>query len=547
VTGGALILAVAILAGAPAPDEPVCTSVLSPQLAPGRWGVVRLRIINNSGRPGSPELLQESQSGKARQSLAVGSVLGAGQQREYLLPFRPLTADIPLVVRVNETDIAFPDAVRRPEQPAVVVVGPPGAAAPPLPVAARGRVLTHELPEWAAAYEGVDILVLGADAAGTGGARLSPAQRKALGVWFRAGGRAVVDSPRTLLAYSGVLAAAPAEALPEAKEAWIRLLGGDGSQVLLWEGEKPLIALFRAGFGRGLYVDRGAGGWSPEWVAAAKQGYARLAGGGDARCAPLAEPGLYHLAGEHRDFPRLESSLIGAGAALRWALGAALLVAGVGALAWRRSRPARLAAAAAGAALLAALALALLVPVPAVRALSVRVEEFSPDGKGVRAREYLYLEAASGSPSGLEILAAPGVLPSPVLYAPEEAARVSYSMVEEPRGVFHLTRFSFRERSLFLGAGPLPGRRLVTAPPDARPATREALADCLAGRGERCRPQAEFLAKYLHAALLSGAAEGARVCRLPDDDGGPAMTALPARRVRSVRLGRLGIFYGEER
>jgi hypothetical protein len=556
------MILIALLAGAPAPPKPECEPVLVEKIAPGRWATVRVKVNNSSGDTGKVYLRQTV--GGRDQQTAAGE-LGAGQQGEYLLPFRPLSPNAQLrvvVVRQKKDGSKAEDRTgfgrtSRFAGGAVVVVAPPGGPTLPLPAAGARTVPARSLPDYPAGYDGVGLLVLGRFPRGAaGGFKLGQEQQKALATWFRAGGKMVVESGPMLLAASKLLRSKPILAGEIAgRDDWLRLLGAEERDVLLWEGDRPLVARFGMGFGRGLYVDRPAGEWSARWVEAAKSAYAELVAEPSYPCVPLTARRLYNQPGSSGDFPTLEKSLVGAGAALRWAVGGLLAVGAAAVLFWRRKGRGRLAAAASLAAAAFAVVVVLAARPPDLLVLSFRVDEFSADGLGVRAREFLYVERTGGG-AVFDVTAPARVLPGPVLFEEAEAGRVSFTLRGDGEG-WRLAKFSSTERSVFMGAGPLYG----AAEPDRSGASVDgpgaaaeaAVAGCLAGEGHRLRPQAEFLAAALLgegrlgralASSRAGDGSGVKVRRLPDADPGPAL-AVEGVPHRTVRLGRLGIFYGE--
>jgi hypothetical protein len=373
-------------------------------------------------------------------------------------------------------------------------------------------------------------------------------QKKALATWFLAGGRVVVESRETLLAAAGILRKreGPSGELKSRAE-WLKFLGGREADVLLWEGDRPLVARFRTGFGRGLYVDHPAGEWNSQWVEAAKAAYGGMISDPAVPCIPLTARRLYNDPRTARDFPTLEGSLVGAGAALRWAVGCLLAVGAAAVLFWRRRAGGRAAAASSLAAAAFAGLVLLAARPPEMLTLSVRVDEFSADGLGVRSREFLYVENP-GRGAGFTVSAPSWVLPAPVLFEEAEAGRLSFTLRRDGER-WLLADVSSAEKSMFLGAGPLfaalrtEGSGVVLDGPGA--AAERAIANCLAERGDRLRPQAEFVAGALLSGALPGKGTGRfRVRRLPDADSGPVLR-VEGKRHRSVRLGRVGIFYGE--
>jgi hypothetical protein len=399
-----------------------------------------------------------------------------------------------------------------------------------------------------AAYEGLDVLVIGE----LDGAELTAGQRQALSAWFRGGGKVLIASAAARGALAGVFFGGSAAGQGAARwEQWKKLAGAADDDVAAWAGEgaerQPLVVRFRTGFGRGAYL------WPASWTAeeggAAWSAYHRLVESPrPAPLVPAVDGALYE------NFPALRPGLFGADAAVRWALGVALALSAAGAICWRRSHPWRLAAAAAAAALAAAVLVACLARVPEGRALSVRIDEFSSDGAGVRARELVYLERASPDWQA-EVQAARGVLPSAVLAKWEEAGDFASTLALPAPGTGDGPRLSGLALGpgggLFVGAGPLP----TAATPGERPADARALgglrreaciaavADCLSAANGRCRAQAEKLAGWVWQDLESrgslGGTVAVYVCRLPEE----APVLLPAGRVQAERLGRLGIFF----
>jgi hypothetical protein len=544
-TSAQVLLALLLLAAEPAapsaPPSPASfRSVLGPGLRPGAWGLVRVEMANGSSRPCALGLEQEVR-GVAHAVRAAGEV-APGEKRSELLPFRPMPGAS-----------ARADLVGREDARLVAVVGQLH-----LPAAAPGgfgfgQLDAAELPEYAAAYEGLNLLVLGE----FDGSALTGAQRQALAAWLRAGGRVFVASARTRAELAGVLfGCAPPEKDADRWESWAKPLAGNAPQVASWTerggSREPLVVRFRTGFGRGaMYWPAGAA-LSEEAVRAVW---------------PMIEaPPQDPLVGPvdrrlYADFPPMSRSLGGAPAALRWALGAALLMAAAGAVCWRRAHPWRFAAAAAAAALAAAALAAVLARPGQGRALAVRIDEFSADNSGVRARELLYLERVGRSWSA-EVEAARGALPAPVLYRWEEggefASRLELPAPGSPGGP-RLTGLELRSGgldALFVGAGPLPGTDLAgwTLARAGRSrylgglkraAMVAAIADCLAPASSRWRAQAEALAEWVLGDLesrgLVGGKHSVTVRRLPDEP--PALRA--AGRVECERLGRLGIFLAD--
>ena len=550
---GFIAALLALAAPAPAPREPECSPVFAARLKAGCWGLVRVEVANSSGARVRAVLGQGGEG--AKREVIAGAASDRRRLGPYLVPFRPLSEDGPLWVRVGESSTVFPGRVAAANAPLVVEVAPAGAPDLPLPVDLKGRVRVEQLPEWGAAYEGVDLLIIH----DLGGCGLKAAQRKALFEWYRAGGRVVITSEKALLAAADIFLNRPAAKPPKNKAEWRELVGGVGADDDVWRNGRPVLVGFGAGFGRGLLaLPDGQGG--ADWVEAAGRSYRdRLP-----PVAPLVRARLYHDPREARDFPTLEGAMVGSGAALRWALAAALFLAAAGAFFWRRSRPARLALAVAVAAAVAAVGVGFLARRD-FRTLSVRIEEFSADGAGVRTREYLYVEK-TGGPARAEVRAAPGVLPSPILFRASEADGISCRMELAPKeegGGFRLLDLSFGEGSLFLGAGPLPGAAAMKKPPPGATYLQDisapmkadeavrAIADCLADPGSRLRAQAEFLARAIWEELfwrnevifVGAVPRHFTVCRLPEEKPEPAMRV--EGRVEPVRLGRLGIFYGE--
>jgi hypothetical protein len=558
----AIWLAAAMLAAAapaPAPPQPECRPLTGPSLRAGCWGLVRVKVINNSGGPARVLLLQRN--GDFAQSTVAAAELAAGQQGEYLVHFRPLSSRIPLSVEFDPLDpkaetqpIAFGEDAGPPgTAPRVLPAGVPrvvvvrsgeGAPLRGVPRADQGRMHPDHLPKLVAVYEGMDLLVISELPAGG----LTPAQRTALADWFRAGGRAVVTSRKVLLSLSDELLGKLNAEEPESEAGWRELLGSGSAAHEVWESGRPVVAEFRRGFGRGLLV-LPAKGAARDWSEAV------WAIGSD-RPAPVAPLVAARLYNRGDDIPGLGDALVGASSALRWGLIVAVAILAAGLLFWRRGKPRRFPLAVAGAGLGAALAVLLLDPAPDLRALRLQVEEHSADGAGVRAREYLYLEKVDshGTPRA-EIRAASGVLPSPILYAAEEAREISSRTsprsagAKDPRRL----RLAFSGPSMFVGAGPLPGATPLASPPAG--ATRmkridglgeqdavAAIADCLADRGAPRRPQAEFLARYLWDEVAARTGEGrVTVCRLPATE--PALVAEGGN-CRTAGLERLGIFFG---
>jgi len=556
VSGGIGLLTAVVLLGAAAPPQPVCEPVLGPGLKAGAWGVLRVELINTWRSPGRATVMQRG--GANARAVLTASELKPGQHGEFFIPFRALDPRAPLYAGIESEALKpgsdwgaprFDDAVLAAGEPLVVEVRASAGPQLLLPVRMQhGRVHPDRLPDWSAAYEGVDILVFSEVPSGG----LAPSKLRALRAWYRSGGTVVVRSTGALLDLSSALLGQPT-ADPKSRAEWAGLLGGE-SRVARWRDGRPQLASFGAGFGRGVLALPGAKGGSPRWVGLAQEAYGRR----PAAIAPAVRRDLYH---RRESFPRLSGSLVGAGRALRRSLIALLLLAALGGLLWRRRRPAIFAAAVALSALAAILVVLWALPQPRVRAMSLRVDEFSPDGMGVRAREYLYLEKAEGNPD-VDVLAGPGVLPSPILYAEGEAAALSFRM--EPRRTgggsgFLLADLAFREESLFLGAGPLPdarvlkpgelpqGSRLVRVDHLSKDRAISAMADCMASPGGRLRPQAEFLAEALWSerqfqrALEPGAPQRIAVCRLPavapqlEPDGSEVVV---------TSLKRVGIFYG---
>jgi hypothetical protein len=565
-SGGIGLLTAVLLIGAAAPPEPSCEPVMGPGLKAGSWGVVQVKLINTWRAKGRTVLMQRGE--RSLQAVTASPVLRPDQQGEYFLPFRPLDAGMPLQLGVGDKALkagvdwsasSFPNLVLPEGEPLILEVRASAGSELRLPVPMQqGRIHPDRLPEWPAAYEGVDVLVL-SELASQG---ISASRRKALHDWFRAGGTVVVTSESALLKLSDVLLDRRGAGLPSSEAGWRELLGESAGESI-WKNGRPLLAGFRTGFGRGLLVLPDGDGSRPEWVAAAQEAYRAR----PASIAPLIRRGLYNREGE--DFPRLEEALVGAGRALRRALFVLLVLVAAGAALWRRGRRARLAVALAVLALVCAVGLGTLFGSPRMRGLSVRIDEYSSDGAGARSRQYLYLEKVGASAgANIDVLCAPGVLPSAVLYAGGEASDISYRLearAESDDAGFRLADFSFGEASIFLGAGPLPGAELLRAPPPgSRPvriddlSKRRAIAeiaDCLSDARGRCRAQAEFLAatiweeRHLQDALssLEGKGEGkvtVTVCRLPADE---AALRPESDAVTVMALHRLGIFYGAEK
>jgi hypothetical protein len=541
---GLSILVAVLVAGAPAPPEPECEPLPAPKLRAGCWGLVRLKLTNSSSRAGRAELYQRygpADDPSATQSARVGSDLAPGRQGEYFLPFRPLSSIPQLGVDLAGKDTYFDGKVVPADVPVVVEVRASAGALLKLPVQVeQGRVRPDQLPEWPAGYEGVDLLVI-ADAPPAG------RRRAALAEWFRAGGRALVTSEAVLLDLGLELLGSGRPGKPASEAEWRRLLGSARAEGEVWKDGRPVIAGFGRGFGRGLLVVPGTAADS-DWSAAAQALYRSR----PPQVAPLVRERLYHHRSSREDLPGLAGAMVGAGRALRWSLGAVLVLAAATALFWRPGRRGRFLLGAGAGAVAAALAVGLVAGAPQMRGLSLRVEEFSPDGAGVRAREYLYLEKI-GTGAAAEIRSPRDVLPSPILYSESEATELSYRLERLPTeagGGFRLAELSFGGPSLFLGAGPLAGAAPQGPPPAARSldgldedGAVSIIADCLAPAGSRCRAQAEFLARALWSELRGGAAGWKiSVCRLPlpVDDAGPA---LRAGGVDVERLGRLGVFY----
>jgi hypothetical protein len=538
----------------PAPDQPSCDPVLGPRLKAGCWGPVFLRLSNSSARQLRPVVTQYC--AEAGQSFDAGRDLAAASQGEFVLLVRPSRADAVLSAEMGEARTSFPDRVAGEGVPLVINVSPNPGPRLPLPVDLQGHVVPGRLPAVAAAYEGVDLLVIGHLPEGS----LAPAQARALGEWFRAGGRVAVTSETALAVAAPILmpgAGTGPTKLPATRADWMLLLGSGGPRVR-WEGERPVLAEFSLGFGRGLLVLPQADGSMPEWSTAAADTWS----GHRARIAPLTRGRLYVAADGMTEFPPLRRSMPQAGAALRWSLAALLVMVAAAVMFGRREVRWRLpVAVAAGALASLALVWALARPVP-VMTLSVRMDEFSPDGQGVRSREYLYLEK-TGMGGEVAVLADAGVLPSPVLYRAEEAAELAfaaYGLGEAGVSRVCLRQVEFAGPSLFVGAGPLPGAPALSAPPAGatsvcsiegldRVQAAAAISDCMSDRSGRNRAQAEFLAECLLPEIMSQrAALGAgplTVCRLPETPGTEVMTTRQGAPV--ARLGRLGIFYGADR
>ncbi len=555
-TGGLGLLTAVVLLGAAAPPRPVCEPVLGPGIKAGSWGVVRVKLINTWRSTGRAVVMQRG--GVDAQAVLGATELRPGRQGEFFLPFRALDSRAPLYAGIESEALkpgsdwsspSFDNVVLSAGEPLVVEVRASAGPELVLPVRMqRGRVHPDHLPDWSAAYEGVDILVISEVPSGG----LASAKAKALREWYRSGGTIVVRSEEVLLGLSGMLLGRPISSRPGSREEWNKLFGGEpvGSR---WKDGRPVLAPFGAGFGRGLLVLPTVNGENAEWVGLAQEAYRRR----PQAIAPLVRREFYH---GKDGFPRLSGSLVGAGRALRRALIAALILAAVGGLFWRRKRPGRFALVVAIAALVGVVIAAWAFPQPRVRAMSLRIEEFSGDGLGVRAREYLYLEKAGGS-AGVDVTAGPRVLPSPILYAEGEAAALSFRLEPVsagPEGGLRLAGLSFGEESLFLGAGPLPDARflkLAELPPNVQPVRLDglprgkaidAIADCMVSRDGRLRAQAEFMAKAIWAErqfqrALTAADTNVTVCRLPAL--APQLNPEGSR-IIVASLGRLGIFYG---
>ncbi len=156
-TSGAGFLAVLLALAAPAraPRAPECSPVFAARLKAGCWGLVRVEVANSSGRSARAILGQG-----VEQAVVAGPASDRRRLGPYLVPFRPLSEDGPLWVKVAGNSTEFPGRVAAANAPLVVEVAPAGAPELPLPVDLKGRVRIEELPEWSAAYEGVDLLVI---------------------------------------------------------------------------------------------------------------------------------------------------------------------------------------------------------------------------------------------------------------------------------------------------------------------------------------------------------------------------------------------------
>ncbi len=563
-----LVLALTLAAGAgegassaPAPDvfNAHCRAVLGPALRPGAWGMVHLDADNRFNATLWPGLGQEVRG--QWHSVCALPELRPGERRAYAVPFRPVPGAVGPVALLDErvrpgqgfggqARRSCPELVGSEDARYVAVLGrlslPAGA---PAGFSANRTTETSELPGYPAAYEGLDVLVVGE----LDGVEPSAVQRQALKCWFRAGGKVFVTSAAArreladvLFMTGGVLGDAGTW------DEWKRLAGASDDDVLAWTGEggsrEPLVVRFRTGFGQGAFLWPAA--WRPDETVAAWSAYQRLLE--SSRCAPavpLRDRAIYE------NFPPLRRSLLGADSALRWALAAALLVSTAGAIFWRRGRPWRLATAAAAAALSAATLVMIFGAGPDGRTLSVRIDEFSPDGAGVRARELLYLEGVAPDWQP-EVASARGALPSPVLSAWEDAGLFSSRLdLPAPGSTDGPVLSGVRPGGggIFVGAGPLTG----VAPVPVRPAGARALAglkadacvaaiaDCLSDADGRCRAQAESLAEWLWRDLgargMLGDKTAVYVSRL--DDEPPAL--VPSGRVQSARLARLGIFFSD--
>ena len=553
-TSAPLVLALLLLAAAPAPGpssaevawlrRPTGQAVLGASLRPGSWGWVRLTVGQKGGAPFLPGLGQLVRGSEHR---VLGAPMLDSGVRSYLIPFRPMIgAGAPGLVVGGQLAGQAPDLVGPEDGRLAAVVGR-------LPVTvpaglAISQVDPAELPEYPAAYEGLDVLVIGE----LDGAGLTAVQRQALKTWFRGGGKVFIVSAAARAALADVffgrgLAGQGAVAWDQ----WKLLTGAADADVAAWAGEgaarAPLAVRFRVGFGRGAYLWPAA--WTAEEGGVAWSAYNwLLESGRQPPAIPAVDKALY------QDFPRLRGELFGAEAALRWALGVALALSAAGAVCWRRSRPWRFAGAVAAAALVAAVLVAGLARLPEGRALSVRIDEFSSDGAGVRARQLLYLERSDLGWQA-EVRCARGVLPSAVLAQWEEGGEFASTLRLPAPGTGDGPRLAGLGLGpgggLLVGAGPLP----MAAPLGERPADARALgalrreaciaavADCLSAANGRCRAQAETLAGWIwqdleSRGLLDGAA-AVYVCRLPEE--APAL--VPAGRVQAESLGRLGIFF----
>jgi hypothetical protein len=550
-----LVMALTLMAaegdGAAAGREPFnvsCRPVLGERLRPGAWSLVALDADNRFKLPLRPGLGQEVRG--SWHGVLELPALGPGERRGYLVPFRPLPgANPPEAVLEGRGRRGIPDLVGADDARVVAVIGRLALPATAPAAFAGSRTDPAELPGYPAAYEGLDVLVIGE----LDGARPGALQRAALKTWFLGGGKVFVVSAAAREALADVLfKAGPAGTGTGRWDDWKKAHGAADDDVAAWTGEdgkrEPLVVRFRTGFGRGAFL------WPAEWrheeSAAAWSAYQRLLESSRSRpLVPAVDRAIYE------DFPALEAGLFGSDAALRWALGVALLISSAGAILWRRGHPWRLCAAAGVAALAAAALTGSLARSPEGRTLSVRIDEFSSDGAGARARELLYLERVAPGWRA-EVQAGQDVLPSAVLANWEDGGEFASRLDLPAPGAVDGPRLSELDPGaggLLVGAGPLPGTVPMASRPEGARALAglkadacvAAIADCLSPRNGRCRPQAEKLAGWLWRDLESrgmlGPSVAVYVCRLPDE----AQALAPAGRVQSERLGRLGVFYSD--
>ncbi len=541
------LLCSALILGAASPDAPECRPLLGPRARVGRWGLLRVRVTNSSPRPGNALLFQKSSTG--RQAAVLQLSTQPGQVIEKLMLFRPLLADRSLRCEAGGEQVIFPGRVARGDTPAIVVVGNIENSLG-LPIDHMRAIAPQLLPGFPAAYEGVDLLLFGDFDAGS----ITPGARQALRRWFLSGGRIATIHPELLLSLGQVFLDKKIEKLPVDKAAWLALAGPEAGDEK-WSKKGPQVVVLERGFGRlVIFCGQSTAGKSDIFA----ELYAAC-GAGMPLATPLTSKKLFGQESLRNSYP-------GSALVLRWSLGALLFMCCAYLLLNRRSKPGRGIAAAAGAIILSCLFFHFYLTPLEFRSLSVRVDEFSADGCGTRAREYLLLEHTdSNRDTELEVQSVAGTLPSIILYEEREAGGVScqYQGLTSSGGMggakIGIQQLRFSVPSVIIGASHLPqiaqeskapreiSKRIgleSLKPPEALLAIAESICD----RNHRSRPQGQVLAELLWEEVAGYLREHPKssvsVC---------ALQPLPVDALKAVGsisgscLGRVGIFFGDRR
>jgi hypothetical protein len=541
------LLCSALILGAAGPVAPECRPLLGPRARVGRWGLLRVKVTNSSPRPGSALLFQKSSAG--RQSAVLQLSTQPGQVIEKLILFRPLLADRPLMCEAGGEQVIFPGRVARGDTPAIVVVGNIKSSLG-LPIDHMRAIAPQLLPAFPAAYEGVDLLLFGDFDAGS----ITPGARKALRNWFLSGGRIAATGPELLLSLGEVFLDKKIKKLPSDKTAWLALAGPEAGYEK-WSRNGPRIVVLERGFGRLVIVagpsTLGKSDMFAELYAAC--------GAGMPLATPLASKKLFGQESLRNSYP-------GSALVLRWSLGALLFICCAYLLLNRRSKPGRGIAAAVGATVLSCLFFHFYLTPLEFRSLSVRVDEFSADGRGTRVREYLLLEhTGSNRDAELEVQALPGVLPSIILYEEREAGGVScqYQGLTSSGGMgaaqVEIQQLRFSMPSVIIGASYLPRIARESETPRERskripleslkPAeVLLAIAESICDRNHRSRAQGRALAELLWEEVAGYLREhpesSVSVCALQPL---PVDALQATGSISGTSLGRVGIFYGDRR